>query len=342
MNARTPAIPAAETQMTTRATRAMLHLTNGTAVIPLMREAGVGGRVVPWNDVLHEGPVPIGLNPAAMRDRRADFLASCGWGSAEAIARDLAARDAALADLTDVDEVTLWLEHDLYDQLQLLQILDRLPLDGTPRVSAVPDDEYLGMLPAARLRDLYAARRDVTSAERLAARDAWTAFRSPDPRAIVDVLPRVDLLRHLGPALERHLQQFPSMANGLSRTEQQALEVVGQGVTQLRDVYTASHHNREPAVFMGDTAFAAHLEHLARGSRPLLHMTQGPSKAAGSSRRLTIDDQVALTDDGRRVLEGELDRVRACGINRWLGGVELSGTGPVWRWDQEREKLRLA
>jgi hypothetical protein len=342
MNARTPAIPAAENQMTTRATRAMLHLTNGTAVVPLMREAGVNGRVVPWNDVLHEGPVPIGLNPAAMRDRRADFLASCGWGSAEAIARDLAARDAALADLTDVDEVTLWLEHDLYDQLQLLQILDRLPLDGTPRVTAVPDDEYLGALPAARFRGLYEARRDVTSAERLAARDAWTAFRSPDPRAIVEVLPRVDVLRHLGPALVRHLQQFPSMANGLSRTEQQALEVVGQGVTRLRDVYIASHHNREPALFMGDAAFAAHLEHLVRGSRPLLHMTQGPSTAAGSSRRLTIDDEVALTDDGHRVLEGQLDRVRAGGINRWLGGVELSGTGPMWRWDQEREKLRLA
>jgi hypothetical protein len=320
----------------------MLHLTNGTAVIPLLGDAGVSGRVVPWNDVLHEGPVPAGLNAAAMRDRRAEFLAGCGWGSAESIARDLAARDAALADLTDVDEVTLWLEHDLYDQLQLLQILDRLPLDGTPRVTAVPDDEYLGTLPAARFQGLYEARRDVTSAERLAARDAWTAFRSPDPRAIVDVLPRVEILRHLGPALVRHLQQFPSMANGLSRTEQQALEVIGQGGTRLRDVYAAAHHNRETAVFMGDAAFVAHLEHLVRGSRPLLRTTQGASTAAGSSRRLTIDDDVTLTDDGHRVLEDRLDRVRACGINRWLGGVELSGNGPVWRWDQEREKLRLA
>lgn len=320
----------------------MLHLTNGTAVIPLMRAAGVSGRVVPWNDVLHDGPVPAGLNPAAMRDRRAEFLAACGWGSAESIARDLAARDAALADLTDVDEVTLWLEYDLYDQLQLLQILDRLPLDGTPRVTAVADDEYLGMLPSARFQDLYETRRDVTSAERLAARDAWTAFRSPDPRAIAEVLPRVEILRHLGPALVRHLQQFPSMANGLSRTEQQALEVVGQGVTRLRDVYIAAHHHREPAIFMGDAAFAAHLEHLVRGSRPLLHITQGPSTAAGSSRHLAIDDDVVLTDDGRRVLEGRLDRVQACGVNRWLGGVELSGNGPVWRWDPEREKLRFA
>ena len=306
-----------------------------------MREAGVSGRVVPWDDVLHEGPVPIGLNPAAMRERRADFLASCGWGSSEAIARDLAARDAALADLTDVDEVTLWFEHDLYDQLQLLQILDRLPLDGTPRVTAVPDDEYLGMLPSGRFQGLYAARRDVTSAQRLAARDAWTAFRSPDPRAIADVLSRVDVLRHLEAALRRHLQQFPALTNGVSRTEQQALEVVNAGVTRMSDVYRASHHERESAIFMGDAAFVAHLDQLVRGPRPLLKMVQGSSRAPGSSTRLTIDDDVALTEDGRRVLDGQLDRVRACGINRWLGGVELAGTGPVWRWDQEREKLRL-
>ncbi len=74
----------------------MLHLTNGTAIIPLMRQAGIEGPMVPWDDVLHEGPVPAGLNPAALRQQRAEFLASCGWGSAEAIGRELADRDAAL------------------------------------------------------------------------------------------------------------------------------------------------------------------------------------------------------------------------------------------------------
>ena len=132
------------------------------------------------------------------------------------------------------------------------------------------------------------------------------------------------------------------MTNGLSRTEQQALEVISKGTTRMRDIYVASHHHRESAIFMGDAAFAAHLEHLVRGSRPLLNVVQGPSPLKGSASRLTIDDEVALTEDGRRVLDGQLDRVQACGINRWLGGVELVGTGPLWRWDQDRGKLRLA
>src|SRR5262245_28261304 len=168
-----------------------------------MRSAGIGGTIVPWEDALHEGPVPQGLNVAAMRARRAEFLASCGWGKAVEIDRMLTQRDAALETAATrldparpesrsrVDEIVLWLEFDLYDQLQLLQILERLPLDGTPRVTAVADHEYLGHLTPERLGEIYATRRDVTSAQRIAARDAWTAFRSPDPRSIVDAIPRV-------------------------------------------------------------------------------------------------------------------------------------------------------
>ena len=43
----------------------LLHVTNGSAVISAMREAGIDGTIVPWDDVLHEGPVPAGLNIAA-------------------------------------------------------------------------------------------------------------------------------------------------------------------------------------------------------------------------------------------------------------------------------------
>ena len=161
--------------------------------------------------------------------------------------------------------------------------------------------------------------------------------------AIVDVLPRVSDLQHLGPALLRHLQQFPSIANGLSRTEQQALEAVGSGITRLRDVYVSAHHNREEAIFMGDAAFLVHIAALLRSPRPLLSRAVDPLRVADlRPPGLSLDDEVSLTDDGRRVLAGALDRVRTCGINRWLGGVELAGNGPLWRWDAARQAMRRA
>lgn len=313
----------------------LLHITNGSAILPLMREAGIGGRIVPWNDVLHEGPVPAGLNAAALREVRAEFIAA-GEGSYADVIRSFAERDAALDDLEGVDEIVLWLEHDLYDQLQLVQILDRLAPRERPVVTAVPDDDYLGTQPASRFAGLFAARREVTSAQRIAAGDAWSAFRSRDPRHVVEVLDRVTVLPHLAPALRRHLQQFPSVENGLSRTEQQTLEALARGVTRVKDLFVAANHEREEAVFMGDLAFLFHIRGLALGPAPLIRsIDAGPEDRA----RVSLSDDVTLTDHGKRVLAGEADRITLCGIERWLGGVHLTGHQVPWRWNERAQRL---
>jgi hypothetical protein len=232
-----------------------LHITNGSSIVPKMHEAGIGGRIITWDDMLHEGPVPAGLNAAALREVRAQFLASGTGESHETIGRRLRARDEAIEQVHDVDEIVLWFEHDLYDQLQLIQVLDRLDNNGVPPVSAVPGDDYLGYQPAARFPELFETRRAVTSAQFLAARDAWTAFRADDPSHIMDVLDRVTDLPHLAPALRRHLQQFPSVTNGLSRTEQQTLEAVSRGVSAVRDLFRVAHQQGEEAMFMGDLGY---------------------------------------------------------------------------------------
>jgi hypothetical protein len=316
-----------------------LHLTNGTSIIPNIREAGVQGAIVPWDDALHEGPVPAGLGPAALRERRADFLASCGWAPREKIARDLEARDRAVEEALRLDEIVLWFEHDLFDQLHLIQILDRLPIDGGPRVTIVPAATYLGHQPASDYPALFNGRRDVSSAERIAARDAWGAFRLADPRAIVGVLPRVTVLPHLGPALRRHLEQFPSVATGLSRTEQHTLEAVASGVTRIGDLFAATQQ-REEAFFMGDAAYLFHITSLIRSHRPLVKTADALAPFVPSHAR-SLDLHVALTTLGSSVLSQDSDRIELCAIDRWLGGVHLSGNGPVWRWDADRQSLRF-
>jgi hypothetical protein len=319
----------------------LLHITNGSTLIEKMREAGVAGRIVPWNDVLHEGPVPAGLNPAALRELRADFLATWGDQPRDVVARELRERDDALDDLAGIDEVVLWFEHDLYDQLQLIQVLERLPVDRGAPVTAVPGDDYLGPQPPERFPGLFLARREVTSAQQIAARDAWDAFRASDPRPLVDALDRVTALPHLASALRRHLQQFPSVDNGLSRTEQQTLETLARGAARVKDAYVQANHEREEAVFMADSVFLWHIRSLVQSPRPLIGSRPGSDAApSATSRDLRFDDELYLTDDGRRVLDGQADRVALCGIDRWLGGVHLVGCGPVFRWDERRGTVR--
>jgi hypothetical protein len=118
---------------------AALHISNGDATdIP---GTGLARRVLYWRDILHEGPVPE-VAPGELRRIRADYLAghdSAGHDSAghdraghdsaghdsAALMRQFAERDQALEAGRD-GEYVLWFEADLYDQLQLTEILARL------------------------------------------------------------------------------------------------------------------------------------------------------------------------------------------------------------------------
>jgi hypothetical protein len=46
-----------------------------------------------------------------------------------------------------------------------------------------------------------------------------------------------------------------------------------------------------------------------------------------------------LTTAGRAVLTGDEDAVRLNGIDRWRGGVHLSGRDAAWRWDAAAQTL---
>lgn len=310
----------------------MLHVTNGDSAAEVIRASGVGGEVLPWRDVLHDGPVPAGMPLAELSALRADFIAGQGWGDGGALRREFQARDEALAGFASHDEVVLWFEHDLYDQLQLAQLLDFFAgADrGETRLTLVCGPEYLGPSTPERLAERFDERAEATDEQLALGRAGWNAFRSPDPRVVASrVLLDMPELPFLRTALIRHLEQFPSTRNGLSRSEQQALEAIDAGAGSVGDAYVASHQRREDPIWLGDSTFATYLEALAAGPSPLVAL--GDGDAMGRT--------VALTDAGRAVLAGTEDHVRLNGIDRWLGGVHLQGTEAAWRWDVAHRRL---
>lgn len=314
-----------------------LHITNGDHAIERLKAAGIAGDMLAWKDVLHEGPVPGRLGFAQLRETRARFIADRGWAPADAVRLDLEARDRVLDDCGARPEVVLWFEHDLYDQLQLLQILHRFGTQGPDpgRLSLVCEAEYLGMMRAERVRTLYHERQGVTPEQVRLAQSAWTAFTAPRAAAILELLEQdTSSLPFLAPALRRQLEEFPSNRNGLSRSEQQALEVIGAGVDAIGSAFPASHHQREDAVFLGDTVFAWYLERMSNTSVPLIqHPSQGPLTAPrhDDDAQRFWQAPVAITDAGRAVLAGSENHVALNGIDRWLGGVHLSApAGRPW------------
>ena len=77
-----------------------LIITNGDAAGELLRRAIPRAEVLPWRDVLHEGPVPPTGTLAELTAIRAEYLADRGWGEREEIATYLQARDRGLAHST--------------------------------------------------------------------------------------------------------------------------------------------------------------------------------------------------------------------------------------------------
>ncbi len=103
-----------------------LHVTNGDAIVPEIEAVAPDDPVLPWRDILHEGPVPGGIDDALLRSERAAFLSRAGWGDGVTLLELFERRDAKLVRGAQERESWLWFEDDLYDQLQLIQILDIL------------------------------------------------------------------------------------------------------------------------------------------------------------------------------------------------------------------------
>jgi Domain of unknown function (DUF1835) len=328
----------------------MLHITNGDSTAISLRRSGIPGVFLAWRDVLHDGPVPAGLTLEQLSEVRARFLAERGWSSYEDALEEFRARDSILERFRNEREVVLWFEHDLYDQLQVLQILGWLAEQerGKTILSLIAIDSFperasfhgLGELTPVELSSLFPQRRPITSEMLTLAHEAWDAFRSPDPTTIERVLAGdTSALPFLAGALKRHLQEFPSVTSGLSRTERQIPETLAAGPMRPVPLFVAAQR-KEEAPFMGDWSFWQFVYDLSQGSSPLVIRQDGgafvlPVFSSGTAGQTAfLEQELLLTEQGNAVLAGQVDWMQLHGIDRWLGGVHLSGHEPAWRWDQ--------
>jgi hypothetical protein len=282
----------------------VLHVTNGDCAVKNLEDAGMEGDIMPWRDVLHEGPVPGGLDAAGLRAVRAEFLAGNGWGDAAALEALMAARDERLAAALGHEPVILWFEHDLFDQLQLIQVLDALGDRPGPPVALVCEPEYLGMMAPQRASELFSLRNPVTRRHVAEASAAWAAFRSSDPRKIQSV--KNAALAFLDAALRRHLQEFPWTSDGLSLLERRVLQALQGGPLAFPQLFRAVE---EDPAFLGDAVLEWHLHRM--GQERLVEKRGNEWRLSGKSR-------------SRRV-------------PRWLGGYEVKDAS--LRWDPASGRL---
>ena len=315
----------------------MLHVTNGDSVVTSFTEGRIPGTYLPWRDVLHDGPVPARSSLEATSDVRAAYHAgSINSPDYETWRAGFAQRDRTLASFHDHDELVLWFEHDLYDQLQLLQILDWLGTQDLSRgrVSLiqigehpeVPNFQGLGELTGAQLAALMPTRKPVTERQLAIGRETWRDFCADDPTALAAIAQRHEPeMPFLSPALIRLLEEYPSAHDGLTRTERQLLNVIAAGTTKRKALWRASQQFETSC--WGDLSVYLRLDLMTDAPHPLVERVDA--------------DHVALTRSGQRILAGEARRDPR-EIDRWLGGVHLGRGLPDWRWNEPARTVTVS
>ena len=329
--------------MTSTPTARRLNITTGDSAAGTLGEAGIDGKIIAWRDVLHEGPVDSSLSLEALSKQRARFISEQGWDDFAHVSGNFAERDRAIQELDYYDEVVLWFEDDLYDQLQLIQLLDHFAGGAArgKRLALIVVDGYIPPLSVQQLKDLDEKRAPVTEEHFDLGRRAWKAFGSPDPTSISRVMDgRTTALPYLARALTRPLEEFPSTDNGLSRSEREALTAIDAGHNTPVSAFLEVARLQE-SIFLGDIVFYSYLERLSGRNEALVTWKDGAAVVAPDSSRARdfVDGRLAVTPLGREVLAGRRNWQTITKQARWLGGVEIAPGEYGWRWDRDKREL---
>lgn len=312
----------------------IVHLTNGDSTADTLSLADLPGEIRVWADALDQGPL------LAVSDEEHYKVRTSYWSARGQSGPSLADMDRGVDEAAAAEELILWYEHDLFDQLALCRLLSRLARRGLPQTLTIvsidrhpdrPNFLGLGELAPEQLAELWPRRTPLSRDAIDEAITTWIAVTSADPRALPYLTRRVKALPFLAGAIERHLEEFPDPQSGLSRTERQLLAAVARGVATGGELMTANHAI-DPRYPITDGFLVYTLQTFAK-----LGFVEGvsPTASPAAFRELSA----TITARGRQVLAGAIDRVHEAGIDTWRGAVRFEGRGPVWRWDSAQRKL---
>lgn len=315
-----------------------LHIRCGHDIMHKLALAGFVGDYLAFPDPYVMGPVPKTETLAEFVSIRAHYL-SKWFDSLESAQNTLAAEYACLEQAKSYERVMLWFEHDSYDQLTLAKLLEFF-CDSANRpkelrfisITGFPGVEIfngLGQLPPEALRVLWSQFSAVTDEQLKLGMRVWDALTEPNPMTLASLVDTgTPAMPAMAPALQRHLRQLPSVTNGLSLTDQLALQILDEkGPMNTGRLFGWYTNHYEPLTFLGDSQFYEFLEVLASAKNPAVTIKRTGQRP--------IDWNVALTDFGHDLLMNKRDWVSANNPDRWLGGIHIADGAKTWRIDSD-------
>jgi hypothetical protein len=270
------------------------------------------------------------LSSEQLRIERARYLWSRGFGKYDKIRAESSDRDDMFVrGLTEFDEVVLWFEHDLYDQLQLIQALDGIASRISVRANMylVCRSLFIGESSVDALRASFEGRVHIGATHLREAAQAWAAFRDVRPAQMHDIASAGSsiALPFLADALQRLLEELPHPLTGLSRSERQILESL-RVRPATPPVLFRTCQEQEEAKFMGDTSFWRVLTPLLESKHLLIEPEAARGLKTSWQERGFLTSEFHVTHAGRSVAAGRSNVLDHLSIDRWPGGAHLTNS----------------
>jgi len=215
----------------------VLNILNGDATLEKFVQSGLPGEVLVWREILSEGPVLAGPE-TELFGLRANWLHQEFNAPKDDYKTKVVLEFEKLQDYREYDEVLLWFEFDLCDQINLIFLLNffhenhnsvPLYLISPAEFPGYPNFKGIGELKPQELVQLTEQQFLLTGDDLRTGAEAWKAYASGNEMIIRSFLQKGHgQLRHLKPALEAHLERFPD-ASGLSRIDRELIRIVNSG-----------------------------------------------------------------------------------------------------------------
>lgn len=233
--------------------------------------------------------------------------------------------DAMVAEL---ETAIVWAADAVAEQIMACWLAETLPI-GVRLRCARPEnpwkDRYEYNRVASTRSEYLAATesRPVTDMERAQLRALWRAFLEPTPERFF-ALARENAGRPLANSLHWLLSRFPEKRDGLTFWERTLLAALAAPKSR-------NHLFRSIA----DGAYA--LDRPDHPEEPELadyfYELEGDGLLSHERRAAAY---FYFTDSGRRVLEGEANRVDLVGFDRWFGGTRIWSDDTMWWRDGDK------
>jgi len=296
-----------------------LHIVSGTIVTNVMKQANLSGDFLAWQDFLHEGPIPQNFSLQQLSKIRAHFLCEYNYVTLNKALQTFEHRNTVLENHQHYEEIILWFEQDLYDQLQLLQLLDwfETHLHKGVQLSLILTDRHFADYSFQEIQEATHNKHHIKEKHFKLAKKAWSALSDTTPLSWFALLnEETSSLPFLKNSVQRLLEEYPNTMNGLSRTEHQALLTISKGEKrQKQDIFLESQ-KQEQHPFIADIIFWKILDEFEK------------------YQLITIkkNDDIYITNLGKDVLIGKKNWITIKPIEHWIGGVHLSADN-LWCWN---------